>query len=504
MKYVYLLISILLIYNVSDAQTEVLGDWYLYSINVNNSISYNQEIGIDYPNLRFNTENGNSQFEGGVCNGYNGTCNINTTTIEIISFAQLLGPCESDNIENFEQSYFYDILNDINSNPNPNTLSYQISGSGLNQSLILTDTSNSNYAIFGRQPQPTDILGDWYLYSTTVDGMDLYNAELGVGQPRIAFTQTNGYQGYFYEGLSCNDFFGDYVFNIDGTITKLDLSTTLNFCDDSNSDAFRNAYELTVLGAANEASFSYEIIGTGDEQTLVLTNTNNSSYATFGRTQQTSEMQGSWFLHYLVIDSNQVNNPSFEVPTIDFTATQNGIGFYFDGFAICTGYLGDYFFNPQQTFNTTNFGTTLGNPCNTTEENEFENYYFNSVLASVSNTELDYEITGTGDDATLVITNISNGNQAFYGRQALSIVDNEFNNSKLKLKQNPVTNTLKISSSEGLSDLKYEIFYISGQRIANGTLNSETIDVSRLATGLYFLKVFNSNNQFETLKFIKE
>lgn len=94
MKYIYLILTILY-FNLSFGQAEVLGDWYLYSINVDNSTSYNQELGVDYPNLRFSSENGNSSFEGGVCHGYVGTCVIYASTIDLNNdFAQLLGPCE--------------------------------------------------------------------------------------------------------------------------------------------------------------------------------------------------------------------------------------------------------------------------------------------------------------------------------------------------------------------------------------------------------------------------
>lgn len=489
-------------YGRTPQYTEVLDDWYLYSINVNNVDSYNQELGVDYPNLRFITVNGSSSIEGVVCNGYFGNCIINTSTIEITGVGSLNGACNSDAIQQFEESYF-NILDGTGSIPN--VLDYQITGTGLDQTLLLTDQTSSNYAVFGRRSQPTDVLGDWYLYSTTVEGLDLYNAEFGEGQPRIAFKNTNGFIGLQYDGLSCNDFLGEYIFNTDGTITKIDFSTTLNECDNTNTDDFKFSYINNVLNVAEDATFSYQITGTGDEQTMVLTNTDNSNYATFGRTQQTPEVAGIWFLHYLVIDSNQVNNPSSEVPTIEFYSTpfSNGtLGFF--GFAICTGYGGDYHYNPQQTLDMDYLVTTQGNPCDTVEENLFESDYFNFVLGTDDSTEFDYKIIGTGDNTTLVVTNLSNGNQAVYGRQALSVDDNTFGSSKISLNNNPVANTLKFSTTQDLANSNYEIYSITGKLIVNGYLKSNTIDVSSLNSGLYFLKVSNETNRFKTVKFIKE
>ncbi|MFT5245149.1 MAG: hypothetical protein ACI8QQ_003097, partial [Psychroserpens sp.] len=50
----------------------------------------------------------------------------------------------------------------------------------------------------------------------------------------------------------------------------------------------------------------------------------------------------------------------------------------------------------------------------------------------------------------------------------------------------------------------YEMFSITGQRVSNGILNSNSINVNQLHSGLYVLKVSKDENSFETVKFIKE
>jgi hypothetical protein len=144
--------------------------------------------------------------------------------------------------------------------------------------------------------------------------------------------------------------------------------------------------------------------------------------------------------------------------------------------------------------------------CDTAEEALFENYYFTQVLSTGNSgtTELDYDITGTGDDATLVVTNLINGNQAFYGRQALSVDDNLFNSSKITLNRNPISNSLELSATQNIIGSNYEMFSITGQRVSNGILNSNSINVNQLHSGLYVLKVSKDENSFETVKFIKE
>tara|TARA_B100000809_G_C15134380_1_gene529912 strand:- start:3384 stop:4502 length:1119 start_codon:yes stop_codon:yes gene_type:complete len=372
MKYVYLIIVLLLSFNVVSAQDEILGDWYLYSINIENSEIYNLDIGENQPKLTFNTVNGNSSYEGTVCNDYGGTCVINASAIEINDLGQLLEPCDFNNPEGFEQLYFYNILTDID-DPSPNLLDYQITG-------------------------------------------------------------------------------------------------------------------------------------TGSEQTLVLTDNTNSNIATFGRTQQTPNIIGLWYLYNLVIDSNQINNPNGSNPDIFFSTNLGDLlGYTLYGSGVCNGFQSDYYFNPQQTFNAEFISATLA-LCDTAEEELFENYYFYQVLSTITTgtAELDYEITGTGDDATLIITNLVNGNQAFYGRQALSTDENEFNSSKISLNRNPISNSLDLSTTQNLTGSNYEIFSITGQRITNGSLTSNSINVNQLHSGLYVLKVSTDKNRIEMVKFIKE
>ncbi|WP_299336883.1 T9SS type A sorting domain-containing protein [uncultured Psychroserpens sp.] len=436
----------------------------------------------------------------GGCNELFGAHNVywtNENEFRIFVDYQTLEVCD----DNTYEPLYFSVLGNNDNGP----FSYDLSPDG--STLTLTNTIGE-VLVFGEQPitpPVNELQTTWYLTATNVGGLNRYNAQYGDGQPKISFTTNSTSTGLEYTGLSCNDFFGSYIAGDNNTITKLDFSTTLNFCDDDNTDAFSSSYIDDVLGFVNETTLSYQITGTGNNAILQLTNTDNSNYATFNRIQQTPDMLGDWFLHYLVVNSNQIFNPGLSAATINFDTSINNSGLHFDGFAICTGYVGDYYYNPQQTFNIAFFGTTLGDPCDTVEENNFENLYFNSVLSTSEITELNYEITGTGDDMSLVITNLSNGNVAVYGRQVLSIDDNYAQPFQIQLKENPVNNTINLISSQSLlTEHTYELFSITGQLIASGNLNTDQIDISQLKSGLYFLKVFNKAKSSETIKFIKE
>ena len=73
----------------------------------------------------------------------------------------------------------------------------------------------------------------------------------------------------------------------------------------------------------------------------------------------------------------------------------------------------------------------------------------------------------------------------------------EFN---FEITPNPTTHFLHINSSEKFES--YEIVDVSGKMVLNSKLENQTIDVTALSTGIYFLKI-NSKEKFGIKKFIK-
>lgn len=68
---------------------------------------------------------------------------------------------------------------------------------------------------------------------------------------------------------------------------------------------------------------------------------------------------------------------------------------------------------------------------------------------------------------------------------------------------NPVHSVLNIKSREQLSNVVYTIFDTNGKRVMNGKLNNQSLDVSELMSGQYFLRLMSGNN-IKTQKFIKQ
>ena len=79
-----------------------------------------------------------------------------------------------------------------------------------------------------------------------------------------------------------------------------------------------------------------------------------------------------------------------------------------------------------------------------------------------------------------------------------------FEKEHISVYPNPAETILKIVNNNNLMTLEsIEVFDMMGKNIFSKTADLETIDVSKLASGLYFLKI-NSNNAQQTVRFLKK
>ncbi len=87
------------------------------------------------------------------------------------------------------------------------------------------------------------------------------------------------------------------------------------------------------------------------------------------------------------------------------------------------------------------------------------------------------------------------------GQSPLSINENLLNN--ISVYPNPVTNELTINSSLELENSIIAIFDIQGKKVYNSEFKTNTLDVSDLESGVYFLRIIQNEKQVN-LKFIKK
>ena len=83
----------------------------------------------------------------------------------------------------------------------------------------------------------------------------------------------------------------------------------------------------------------------------------------------------------------------------------------------------------------------------------------------------------------------------------LSTIGNNF--LTLNIFSNPVESTLRIVGINNFNGLRYSILDINGRKVSHGALETNSVEVSQLKSGLYFC-VFENDSFIKTLKFVKQ
>jgi len=100
----------------------------------------------------------------------------------------------------------------------------------------------------------------------------------------------------------------------------------------------------------------------------------------------------------------------------------------------------------------------------------------------------------------------THGNGMYEATISATLGTDDFHNvsSVIKLYPNPVQNSLnvKLLQADGVQ-MSYNIISLSGQTVSKGVLNGETINVSQLTTGMYFLQVKTNDGRKGAKSFIK-
>ena len=263
MKRVCLIFVLLLYSNTSFAQNDLVGNWYLLYINYN-GVQFDNYFNNDPLNLYINfTET--LQVDGSsVCNDFIGvyTIDTNNSTINIgvgVTLASCTGPrgvYESKHLDNI-LLYNY-----------PSPLIYQITGSGIDQTLKLTSI-NGNFAVYGKTAPIISLFTTWYLSTIETNTSTIYIPLTDTSKLNLSTFSTHPMRYNDVSGYGkCNNFIGSYdPYEYDDNVFKITLfDQELNTCSN-------NSYETTYFSILSDSAtnyLSYEITENG--QTLILTN----------------------------------------------------------------------------------------------------------------------------------------------------------------------------------------------------------------------------------------
>lgn len=126
------------------------------------------------------------------------------------------------------------------------------------------------------------------------------------------------------------------------------------------------------------------------------------------------------------------------------------------------------------------------------------NSHFGLGTDSEVNTVTVYWPSGTVD---VVVNPVINNTLSITEGETLST--ESVDETDLILYPNPTKKLLNLNSKYGFQNAIYSVFDISGKRVLNSKLNSNTIDVSELSSGFYILRIMD-NGVTKTQKFIKQ
>jgi len=222
--------------------------------------------------------------------------------------------------------------------------------------------------------------------------------------------------------------------------------------------------------------------------------------------QDSQLFEHTWLLQELSIEDSSITAPN---PSLDnelvFIINSNGNDVIEIFHSSCDGAYGIDIdsYDGEEGFTAISISAPFGEECNSPDLEEFLQahgrlFYGDPVTGTTFN-PFTYEITSSGDEITLVITN-GNGDVATYGNFALSLKDNQLSQSHLLY--HPENEYISFTGLQ--EEALLSLYNLNRQKQLEASINnSQTIDLSSLSKGVYFAVVVNQDNQRVTRKFVK-
>lgn len=127
--------------------------------------------------------------------------------------------------------------------------------------------------------------------------------------------------------------------------------------------------------------------------------------------------------------------------------------------------------------------------------------------ATVGSTTMRITTMWSGNSGGGMPTSCQNGHDAEVEDYSINVLAplsvDEFGLSSVSIFPNPTNNIINIKGLETTLE-NVEVYTVTGQRVISLSTNLETINVSAIASGVYFLKLNAADDASKTIKFIKE
>ena len=306
----------------------------------------------------------------------------------------------------------------------------------------------------------------------------------------------------FFTGV-CNSLSSDGEVIYDDaqiTFTLPELFQTLISCDIGENSPFEFSY-FGFFTDSIGVPLAYEIIELDDDiLTITAPNGDTAHYQegliTLPEVDLFDGGESLWTLTSMTIDDTSIQAPT------DNEISPIQINFFFDVdiFALETSACDSMLFASPSPIDENSFvlgglGGGDSSQCTIADNQDFAAAYFNFFEENI---DYEYSTLDTNTAVLLAITH-PNGDIAFYERNILSVTENPLISTIIY--PNPAKTQITIDAQNNIID-RLEIYNLTGQIISVVENPSVSIDVSTLAQGNYFLKVY-SGNDFSFKKFIK-
>ncbi len=349
--------------------------------------------------------------------------------------------------------------------------------------------------------QDPDLLGYWFLTDLVIDGQEYIppsNDEVEYVALSFMATGPDNFVTFVCDVLSADVTY--HQNNVEFTLEN--LINTLGGCDMYVEDSFYQGLYFNFYYENNTNSFTYAITNENDgRKTLVIEGINGDT-AIYTDQFFHQYIFNTWFLNYLIIDDEYVfvpqNSESFN-PSVIFIETLITSQGDYSGDSGCNLFDGNMSYNASNRELTLLSNTISNNNCSVNENTIFEGLYRDFLLENQPQTfsYILYIIKGV---RILTLGN-QDGNWAVYGDELLSITD--FSLNKVTIYPNPVSTKLNISSKNTLIE-NITVYSVLGEKVMELTAKGiNSIDVSSLSEGLYFLEI-NTPEGRNIQKFIKK
>lgn len=354
------------------------------------------------------------------------------------------------------------------------------------QKLLLGMALLFSSALMAQDP---DLLGNWQLTEIIIDGETFIPPSDSEVELVSLIITPSGVESFTTD--VCNTQSGEIAFSGTDTFTLSDLTQTLGGCLNSNSQSFELLYFQFFY--QNAVGFEYTITDLGNNIKRLTIMDNDGNTVIYHSELLRQYVFKTYYLQRLIIDDVDINVPAdqpFFNPSISFEQTFDPSVAIFSGNTGCTNFNGTNTFVSNERVVTITDTTIGGDSCQNQVQTDYEALYRDFLFGNVPQT-FSYLFVEPSEGAIFYLSR--DGNYAVYGESPVNLNIPEFIAFDISITPNPATDRVTFQTEISVDQL--QLYNVLGNRILSQKNQTNTIDISSLSAGVYFVEVVSSQQR---------